>query len=85
MLPNVPQSKLKTIDCRHYDQGRGTCPFGTSCFYRHTDEQGNEEVPSLRKIGNSDGEITVLSSVKLADFLLAAPSGQRLLRNGRRR
>ncbi|PHU30282.1 E3 ubiquitin-protein ligase makorin [Capsicum chinense] len=27
-------AKLRTIDCKHYDFGNGTCPFGNSCFYK---------------------------------------------------
>lgn len=27
--------KLREIPCRNYDFGRGTCPFGSSCFYAH--------------------------------------------------
>ncbi|MCE0481226.1 hypothetical protein HAX54_038803 [Datura stramonium] len=23
-----------SIDCKHFDFGNGTCPFGTSCFYK---------------------------------------------------
>ncbi|XP_065023082.1 putative RING-type E3 ubiquitin transferase C3H69 isoform X1 [Musa acuminata AAA Group] len=29
------KNKLKSIDCKYYDFGNGTCPFGTSCFYKH--------------------------------------------------
>ncbi|RRT73777.1 hypothetical protein B296_00008066 [Ensete ventricosum] len=28
------KDKLKSIDCKYYDFGNGTCPFGTSCFYK---------------------------------------------------
>ncbi|KAM7509000.1 hypothetical protein LguiA_019453 [Lonicera macranthoides] len=28
------KSKLRSIDCKHFDFGNGTCPFGTSCFYK---------------------------------------------------
>lgn len=26
--------ELRSIDCKHYDFGNGTCPFGNSCFYK---------------------------------------------------
>lgn len=29
------KNKLGSIDCRHFARGDGSCPFGTSCFYRH--------------------------------------------------
>ncbi|XP_042441109.1 E3 ubiquitin-protein ligase makorin-like isoform X1 [Zingiber officinale] len=28
--------KLKSIDCKYFDFGNGTCPFGAICFYKHT-------------------------------------------------
>ncbi|RWW81375.1 hypothetical protein BHE74_00010245, partial [Ensete ventricosum] len=28
------KTKLKSIDCKYFDFGIGTCPFGTSCFYK---------------------------------------------------
>jgi hypothetical protein len=31
-------------DCVHFDFGEGTCPFGTSCFYRHAYKDGRLEV-----------------------------------------
>ncbi|KAF4365533.1 hypothetical protein G4B88_025712 [Cannabis sativa] len=35
------KAKLKSIDCKHFDFGNGNCPFGTSCFYRHTVKPGS--------------------------------------------
>ncbi|KAI8853372.1 hypothetical protein BC829DRAFT_352827, partial [Chytridium lagenaria] len=29
------KDKLAEIDCRHFNFGEGSCPFGTSCLYRH--------------------------------------------------
>ncbi|KAH7674142.1 E3 ubiquitin-protein ligase makorin protein [Dioscorea alata] len=29
------KAKLQSIDCKYFDFGNGTCPFGTSCFYKH--------------------------------------------------
>jgi hypothetical protein len=34
----------QTIDCRHFAFGDGTCPFGSSCFYRHAYRDGSLEV-----------------------------------------
>ncbi|KAL0374260.1 UNVERIFIED_CONTAM: E3 ubiquitin-protein ligase makorin [Sesamum radiatum] len=28
------KAKLRSIDCKHFNFGNGTCPFGTSCFYK---------------------------------------------------
>lgn len=30
----------KTIPCKHFNYGRGECPFGTSCFYAHLNFDG---------------------------------------------
>lgn len=35
------KAKLKSIDCKHFDFGNGNCPFGTSCFYKHTVRPGS--------------------------------------------
>ncbi|XP_024026597.1 E3 ubiquitin-protein ligase makorin [Morus notabilis] len=35
------KSKLKSIDCKHFDFGNGNCPFGTSCFYKHMVRPGS--------------------------------------------
>ncbi|GIL77655.1 hypothetical protein Vretifemale_7147 [Volvox reticuliferus] len=38
------KEKLCTIDCKHFNFGQGTCPFSTSCFYRHMYKDGRMEV-----------------------------------------
>ena len=38
------KTRLKTIDCRHFEFGEGRCPFGTSCFYKHAYRDGTLEV-----------------------------------------
>ncbi|KAI8587642.1 hypothetical protein BDZ88DRAFT_398360, partial [Geranomyces variabilis] len=64
------KKKLGTIDCKHYNRGEGSCPFGTSCFYRHVGRDGVPEEISLRKVMGNDAEsLTIVSAVKLADFL----------------
>lgn len=34
------KTKLSSIDCRYFDFGGGTCPFSTSCMYRHAYKNG---------------------------------------------
>lgn len=29
------QHNVATIPCKHYNYGKGECPFGSSCFYAH--------------------------------------------------
>ena len=38
------KAKLASIDCRMFAAGTGTCPHGTSCFYRHAYPDGRLEV-----------------------------------------
>ncbi|KAG7623541.1 Zinc finger RING-type [Arabidopsis thaliana x Arabidopsis arenosa] len=35
------REKLRSIDCKHFSFGDGNCPFGTSCFYKHTVKPGS--------------------------------------------
>ncbi|KAK3021148.1 hypothetical protein RJ639_047089 [Escallonia herrerae] len=51
------KAKLKSIDCKHFDFGNGTCPFGTSCFYKGSRGYGSPLV--VRLLG------TVLASLVL--------------------
>jgi hypothetical protein len=49
LLPLLPlllnlHQLLLLQDCIHFDFGDGTCPFGTSCFYRHAYRDGRLEV-----------------------------------------
>ena len=39
-------SRLRAIPCKHFAYGEGTCPFGTSCFFAHTDREGKQS-PSV--------------------------------------
>ncbi|XP_042017686.1 E3 ubiquitin-protein ligase makorin-like isoform X2 [Salvia splendens] len=63
------KSKLRSIDCKHFDFGNGTCPFGTSCFYKHAYRDGRLEEVSLRHLGAEDGNIVIAKNVRLSDFL----------------
>ncbi|KAF5738372.1 hypothetical protein HS088_TW13G01270 [Tripterygium wilfordii] len=35
------KEKLSSIDCKHFNFGNRNCPFGTSCFYKHTVKPGS--------------------------------------------
>jgi E3 ubiquitin-protein ligase makorin len=66
------KEKLSKIDCRHYNKGKGSCPFSTSCFYRHVDEYGVSDKDKIRIISNQDYEdegLKIMKQVSLADFL----------------
>jgi hypothetical protein len=64
-------SAQRALPCRNFDQGRGVCPFGSSCFYAHLLPNG-QPAPVARHtfLVNSDGEIRgVGKRPSLADFL----------------
>ncbi|XP_045147928.1 E3 ubiquitin-protein ligase makorin-1-like [Echinops telfairi] len=39
--------------CRYFDEGRGSCPFGGNCFYKHAYSDGHREEPQRQKVGAS--------------------------------
>lgn len=41
--------------CRYFAQGRGRCPFGANCFYKHADPEGQAEEPQRRGSGAASG------------------------------
>ena len=63
------KAKLAGIDCRHYNFGDSSCPFGTSCFYRHVDHQGRVDDHSLRMVKGEDDDVKVVGTLKLSDYL----------------
>mmetsp|Transcript_8511 Transcript_8511/g.16902 ORF Transcript_8511/g.16902 Transcript_8511/m.16902 type:complete len:400 (-) Transcript_8511:66-1265(-) len=69
------QRGMKKIPCRYFDQGKATCPFGTSCFYRHVYANGQEENPGdLRIYKDAEGRTKVDNSAKLAAYFDSALS-----------
>eukprot|EP00062_Callorhinchus_milii_P013341 gi/632961351/ref/XP_007896709.1/ PREDICTED: E3 ubiquitin-protein ligase makorin-1 isoform X2 [Callorhinchus milii] len=56
--------------CRYFDQGRGTCPFGGNCFYKHAYPDGRleEPQPQRRSIG-STGRYRNQRRTRLWDFI----------------
>ncbi|KAL2917929.1 Platinum sensitivity protein [Polyrhizophydium stewartii] len=67
------RDRLSKIDCKHFKFGEGTCPFSTSCLYRHADRTGAEVHAKPRFLVNAedaaDGTAHVLKQVQLFDFL----------------
>jgi hypothetical protein len=66
------KSHLQTVPCRHFDEGRGTCPFGTSCFYKHAYPDGTLEQPrelKVRMATNSHGEYAPLRDTTLSSTI----------------
>jgi len=64
------KSKLSTITCKYFNKGKGTCKFGTSCMYAHTNPDGSVYVPPpSRKMQDAEGDILFYNGIKLSMFL----------------
>nr|CCA14285.1 conserved hypothetical protein [Albugo laibachii Nc14] len=68
-LQETFKQNLASIPCRHFDQGRGECPFGTSCFYKHQYSDGSLDARQVRTAVDADGHYDVLRQVRLDHFL----------------
>lgn len=71
-IVNSYKAHLASVPCRHFAMGAGTCPFGTSCFYKHAYADGSlEEKPvnPARMATNAEGEYSALRPVTLSSFL----------------
>lgn len=58
-------------DCKYFNEGRGECPFGANCFYRHAYKDGTlqDRSKAVRRYGNANGRLTTHHPVSLWDFL----------------
>ena len=78
------RTSLANKDCMHFRFGEGTCPFGTSCFYRHRNkacrrrppaaltgpQDGSAHVPDAPRYRlNASGDLEVMRPTQLSDFL----------------
>ncbi|KAJ3694655.1 hypothetical protein LUZ60_000032 [Juncus effusus] len=63
------KAKLKSIDCKYFDFGKGMCPFGTSCFYKHAYRDGSLEEVKLRHVDGDEGNTVIVKMIRLSDFL----------------
>lgn len=46
--------------CKYFEQGRGTCPFGSKCLYRHAYPDGRLAEPEKpRKQLSAEGTVRV--------------------------
>lgn len=50
-----PFALFRRKPCRYFDEGRGICPFGANCFYKHAFPDGRleEAQPQRRQTGSS--------------------------------
>ena len=63
-------ANLRKTPCRHFAQGRGRCPFGTSCFYGHTLPDGSAARPEVLSMQRgADGSVRTQQAASLLDFM----------------
>ncbi|KAK7243589.1 hypothetical protein RIF29_38394 [Crotalaria pallida] len=67
------KANCRMIDCKHFNSGNGNCPFGNSCFYKHTVKPGSyawihKRPPPHRRPNNYDmyDVLDMLSDVDLS-------------------
>ncbi|CAL8386146.1 unnamed protein product [Boreogadus saida] len=61
---------MGTKSCRYFDEGRGTCPFGSNCFYKHAFPDGRlEEAQPQRRQAGSNGRNRSGRHIPLWDLL----------------
>ncbi|XP_074582448.1 E3 ubiquitin-protein ligase makorin-like isoform X2 [Curcuma longa] len=58
------KTKLKSINCKYFDFGNRTCPFGTSCFYKHAYRDGRLEEVVLRHLDAEDGGTIIAKNIR---------------------
>ncbi|GAM25366.1 hypothetical protein SAMD00019534_085410 [Acytostelium subglobosum LB1] len=63
------KSKLSTIPCKYFNNGKGSCKFGTSCMYAHLNADGSIHRPTVRKVQSSTGDLVTLYSTQLGMFI----------------
>ncbi|XP_031553268.1 E3 ubiquitin-protein ligase makorin-1-like [Actinia tenebrosa] len=62
---------LSNKPCKYFNEGKGTCPFGSSCFYHHAYPDGSKEEFKLRRLNTADGGVKTSSNCRLWDFVEA--------------
>lgn len=63
------KAKLRSIDCKHFDFGKGTCPFGSSCFYKHAYHDGRLEDALLNHHDDDDASAAIARLMRLSYLL----------------
>ena len=67
------RARLAAIDCMHFRSGEGTCPFGSSCFYRHAYKDGTlqDRSKTVRFVTAGDAQSSghVVAAPRLSEYL----------------
>ena len=66
------KSQMLKKECKYYNRGKGECPFGNKCFYRHVADDGTDVdigPPQKHYRQNVDGDSETVERILLYDFL----------------
>lgn len=69
-LGEAYHSHQRSLPCRLFNGGKGECPFGSSCWYAHTNADGTAHIaarPAIRL--DAEGAVSRRREYKLSDFL----------------
>lgn len=71
-----PFAFFKSKPCRYFDEGRGTCPFGSNCFYKHAFPDGRleEAQPQRRQTGSNSRNRVTVHTQQTCDSLMSRRS-----------
>ncbi|XP_046845478.1 probable E3 ubiquitin-protein ligase makorin-1 [Xenia sp. Carnegie-2017] len=70
-LIKMYKDALSKKPCKYFDTGKGSCPFGSSCFYKHANPDGSIAKVNIRRYSNSKGESLIVNSSSLWEFIEA--------------
>ncbi|XP_053575009.1 E3 ubiquitin-protein ligase makorin-1 [Bombina bombina] len=59
---------MSNKSCRYFDEGRGSCPFGGNCFYKHAYPDGRIEEPQPRQKGGMSSRYRAQRRNRFWDF-----------------
>lgn len=74
------KKKMSVIPCKYHDNGRGSCPFGSSCFYEHRNDYapGEDSYSSLdparaayrQALNDQNERLAKVREAKLSDYIV---------------
>lgn len=70
------KKKMSLIPCKYHDNGRGSCPFGSSCFYEHRNDYAPDSAVEAAKaayrqtITEQNERLAKVREATLSDYIV---------------
>ena len=70
------KKKMSLIPCKYHDNGRGSCPFGSSCFYEHRNDYVPDSAAEAAKaayrqtVTEQNERLAKVREAKLSDYIV---------------